>query len=98
MEYAAAKGAIISLTRSLAEQLASRGVRVNAILPGPIWTPDLPLTMKPQELPDFGRATLLGRPGHPSEVGPAFVFLASQDASYITGQVIQPNGGVSDNF
>lgn len=94
IDYSATKGAIVSFTRSLAKAVAERGIRVNAVAPGPIWTPLIPASFKPDEMPEFGRGTLLGRPGHPSEVAPAYVFLASAvDSSYITGQVIHPNGG-----
>lgn len=93
MDYAATKGAIVSFTRSLAKSVADRGIRVNAVAPGPIWTPLIPSTFKPEDIPEFGRNTLMKRPGHPSEVAPSYVFLASSDASYITGQVLHPNGG-----
>jgi NAD(P)-dependent dehydrogenase (short-subunit alcohol dehydrogenase family) len=93
MDYASTKGAIISFTRGLALNLAPKKIRVNAVAPGPIWTPLIPSTFPPEAIEKFGKATPLGRPGQPSEVGPAYVFLASEDASYITGQVIHPNGG-----
>lgn len=91
VDYASTKGAITSFTRSLAKQLADKGILVNGVAPGPIWTPLIPATF--DQVSDFGKDTPLGRPGQPSEVGPAFVFLASKDASYITGQVIHVNGG-----
>ncbi|MBD3627827.1 SDR family oxidoreductase [Cyclobacterium sp.] len=91
VDYAATKGAITSLTRSLAKQLAEKGILVNGVAPGPIWTPLIPATF--DEVSEFGRKTPLGRPGQPSEVGPAYVFLACNDASYVTGQVIHVNGG-----
>lgn len=91
IDYSAAKGALTSFTRSLAVNLAKRKIRVNAIAPGPIWTPLIPATFDNVE--DFGKKTALGRAGQPSEVGPAFVFLASEDASFMTGETVHINGG-----
>ena len=91
VDYASTKGAIVSFTRSLAKQLAKKNIRVNGVAPGPIWTPLIPATFN--NISDFGQDTPLGRAGQPSEVGPAYVFLASRDASYITGQFIHVNGG-----
>jgi NAD(P)-dependent dehydrogenase (short-subunit alcohol dehydrogenase family) len=91
MDYAATKGAITSFTRSLSQNLAEKNIRVNAVAPGPIWTPLIPATLS--DVGTFGEDQPLGRLGQPSEVGPAYVFLASEDASYITGQVIHVNGG-----
>lgn len=91
VDYASTKGAIVSFTRSLSAQLASKGIRVNGVAPGPIWTPLIPASF--DDVTDFGQDTPLGRAGQPSEVGPAYVFLASEDGSYITGQFIHINGG-----
>jgi NAD(P)-dependent dehydrogenase (short-subunit alcohol dehydrogenase family) len=93
LDYASTKGAIIAFTRSLAQSLAKDGVRVNAVAPGPIWTPLIPSTFPSEKVAEFGTTTPLGRPGEPSEVGPCYVFLACDDASYMTGQVLHPNGG-----
>lgn len=91
IDYSSTKGAIVSFTRSLAKNLASEGIRVNGVAPGPIWTPLIPATL--DNVSTFGKDTPLARPGQPSEVGPAYVFLASEDSSYITGQFIHINGG-----
>lgn len=93
VDYAATKGAITSFTRSLATQLADRGIRVNGVAPGPIWTPLIPATFSRDEVAEFGADTPLGRPGQPEEVAPAYVYLAARDSSYVTGQVIHVNGG-----
>jgi NAD(P)-dependent dehydrogenase (short-subunit alcohol dehydrogenase family) len=91
VDYASTKGAIVSFTRSLSKQLASKKIRVNGVAPGPIWTPLIPASF--DDVTAFGKDTPLGRAGQPSEVAPAYVFLASKDASYITGQFIHVNGG-----
>lgn len=93
LDYAATKGAVLAMTFSFAQAVADRGVRVNAVAPGPIWTPLIPSTFDADEVEEFGKKTLLKRPGQPAEVAPAYVFLASEDASYITGQTIHINGG-----
>ena len=93
IDYSSTKGAIVSFTRSTAAMLAPKGIRVNGIAPGPIWTPLIPSTFEAEHVAKFGTDVPLGRPGQPSEVGPAYVFLASEDASYITGQIIHINGG-----
>jgi NAD(P)-dependent dehydrogenase (short-subunit alcohol dehydrogenase family) len=92
-DYASTKGAIVAFTRSLSSMLVKRGIRVNAVAPGPIWTPLIPSTFPPEKVAEFGVDTPMGRAGHPEEVAPAYVFLAARDSSYITGQVIHPNGG-----
>lgn len=93
LDYSTTKGAIVSFTRSLSGMVAEKGIRVNAVAPGPIWTPLIPATFTEKEVAEFGKDTPMKRPGQPAEVGPAYVFLASADASYITGQVIHINGG-----
>ncbi len=93
LDYSSTKGAITSFTRSLAINLAPRGIRVNGVAPGPIWTPLIPSTFSADKVAEFGADTPLGRPGQPSEVAPAYVYLASNDASYMTGQMLHVNGG-----
>jgi NAD(P)-dependent dehydrogenase (short-subunit alcohol dehydrogenase family) len=93
LDYSASKGAIVAFTRSLAKSLAERSIRVNAVAPGPIWTPLIPSTFPPEKVARFGKDTTLGRPGEPAEIAPSYVFLASADGSYFTGQVLHPNGG-----
>ncbi len=92
LDYSATKGAVTAFTRSLAEKLTPEGIRVNCVAPGPIWTPFIPAGMESTK--NFGKEVPMKRPGQPSEVGPAYVFLASEDSSYIAGQTIHPNGGV----
>ena len=93
IDYSSTKGAIVSFTRSLAHALVKQGIRVNAVAPGPIWTPLIPATFPREKVETFGSDVPLGRTGQPNEVAPCFVFLASDDSSYMTGQVLHPNGG-----
>ena len=93
IDYAATKGAIVAFTRSLAKALSDREIRVNGVAPGPIWTPLIPASFSEEKVSTFGANTALGRPGQPDEVAPSYVFLASDDSSYMTGQVLHPNGG-----
>ena len=94
LDYAATKAAIVNLTKGFAQQLAPKGIRVNGVAPGPIWTPLQPSHGQPQEkLKTFGQDTPLGRPGQPAELAPTYVFLASQESSYITGEIIGVTGG-----
>ena len=93
MDYAATKGAIVSFTRSLSANLVSKGIRVNAVAPGPIWTPLIAATFKPGKVAKHGSDVPMKRAGEPVEVAPSYLFLASADGAYITGQVLHPNGG-----
>ncbi len=93
LDYASTKGAIVAFTRSLSQQLVKRGILVNAVAPGPIWTPLIASSFDAKEIQSFGEKAPLGRPGQPDEIGPSYVFLASEDSSYMTGQVLHPNGG-----
>jgi len=98
LDYSATKGAITAFTRSLSENLIEDGIRVNAVAPGPIWTPLNPFGGSPPEkIESFGEDTPMGRPGQPNEVAPAFLFLACEDSSYMSGQVLHPNGGTVVN-
>ena len=93
LDYSATKGAIVSFTRSLAMAMVEDGVRVNAVAPGPIWTPLIPASFPADKVATFGSDVPMGRAGQPAEVAPAYVFLASEDGAYVTGQVIHVNGG-----
>jgi NAD(P)-dependent dehydrogenase (short-subunit alcohol dehydrogenase family) len=93
LDYSSTKGAIVAFTRSLAQALAEQNIRVNAVAPGPIWTPLIPSTFPPDKVASFGADVPLKRAGQPEELAPSYVFLASDDASYFTGQVLHPNGG-----
>jgi NAD(P)-dependent dehydrogenase (short-subunit alcohol dehydrogenase family) len=93
IDYAMTKAALVAFTQALAQQLGSTGVRVNAVAPGPIWTPLIPATSWPEKLPSFGQDTPLGRAGQPAELAAAYVFLASPEASYISGAVLPVTGG-----
>jgi NAD(P)-dependent dehydrogenase (short-subunit alcohol dehydrogenase family) len=93
IDYASTKAAIVGFTRSLASNLAEKGIRVNAVAPGPVWTPLIASAFKPSQVAKFGSDSPMGRAGEPVEIAPAYLFLACDDASYITGQVLHPNGG-----
>ncbi len=93
IDYAATKGAIVSFTRSLASNLVKRKIRVNGVAPGPVWTPLIASTFKPGKVSNFGSDVPMERAGEPAEIAPCFLFLASSDGSYVTGQFIHPNGG-----
>jgi len=97
LDYSSTKGAITSFTRSLSQALADKCIRVNGVAPGPIWTPLIPSTFPAKEVETFGSDVPLERPGQPEEVAPCYVFLASDDSSYMTGQVLHPNGGTIVN-
>ena len=97
LDYSSTKGAITSFTRSLSQTLADRCIRVNGVAPGPVWTPLIPSTFPAKEVAIFGSDVPLGRPGQPEEIAPSYVFLASDDSSYMTGQVLHPNGGTIVN-
>jgi NAD(P)-dependent dehydrogenase (short-subunit alcohol dehydrogenase family) len=93
MDYAATRGAVVAFTRSLADSLVEKGIRVNAVAPGPIWTPLIPASFDEERTAKHGESAPMKRPGQPNEVAPSYVFLASDDASYMSGQVLHPNGG-----
>src|ERR1700709_724041 len=93
LDYSSTKGAIVAFTRSLSQALAEKKIRVNGVAPGPIWTPLIPSTFPAEKVAKFGSDVPLGRAGEPGEVAPSYVFLASDDSSYMTGQVLHPNGG-----
>lgn len=93
IDYAMTKAAQVAFTKALADELGERGIRVNAVAPGPIWTPLIPATSWPDKLPDFGQDTPLGRAGQPAELAAAYVYLASDDASFVSGAVLPVTGG-----
>jgi len=93
LDYSATKGAIVSFTRSLSAYFAKHKIRVNGVAPGPVWTPLIPATFPPSHVAEFGSDTPLGRAGEPVEIAGSYVFLASDESSYITGQILHPNGG-----
>lgn len=93
LDYSATKSAIVSFTRSLSQQLAPRGILVNAVALGSVWTPLIPSSMPAEKVQQFGQQVPLGRAAQPEEIAPCYVFLASQDSSYMIGQVLHPNGG-----
>ncbi len=93
LDYSATKGAIVAFTRSLSESLAKKGIRVNAVAPGAVWTPLIPSTFSKKKMKKFGTQNPMERAGEPAEIAPAFVYLASEDSSFMTGQVLHPNGG-----
>jgi NAD(P)-dependent dehydrogenase (short-subunit alcohol dehydrogenase family) len=93
IDYATTKGAIVTFTRSLASNLAQKGIRVNGVAPGPVWTPLIVGSFKAKKVAEFGSDVPLGRAGEPAEIAPCYLFLASEEASYITGQILHPNGG-----
>ncbi len=95
LAYACTKGAIITFTKGLAQELARRGIRVNVVAPGPVWTPLIPASMPPERVQEFGQDSLLGRPAQPAELAPAYVYLASQDASYVTGERLGVTGSAA---
>jgi NAD(P)-dependent dehydrogenase (short-subunit alcohol dehydrogenase family) len=97
LDYSSTKGAIVAFTRSLSEALSQKCIRVNGVAPGPIWTPLIPSTFPKEEVATFGSDVPLGRAGQPEEVAPSYVFLASDDSSYMTGQILHPNGGTVVN-
>lgn len=93
LDYSSTKGAIVAFTRSLSQNLVKKGIRVNGVAPGPVWTPLIPSTFPEDEVENFGKQVQMGRPGQPEEIAPSYVFLASDDASYVSGQILHPNGG-----
>lgn len=93
LDYSSTKGAIVAFTRSLSQALIEKGIRVNGVAPGPIWTPLIPSTFPPEKVASFGQQVPMQRAGQPEEVAPSYVFLASDDSSYMSGQILHPNGG-----
>lgn len=97
IDYSATKGAIVALTRSLSNSLIKKGIRVNGVAPGPVWTPLIVASFSKKHIKEFGKNVPMGRPGQPEEIAPCYVFLASSEASYMSGQILHPNGGVVVN-
>ncbi|WP_267289147.1 SDR family oxidoreductase [Parachryseolinea silvisoli] len=97
IDYSSTKGAIVAFTRSLSQAVADRGIRVNAVAPGPVWTPLIPASFDEEKVAKFGKDTTLKRPAQPIEIAPCYVFLASKESAFITGQVLHPNGGTVVN-
>jgi NAD(P)-dependent dehydrogenase (short-subunit alcohol dehydrogenase family) len=97
LDYAATRGAVVAFTRSLSNALLEKGIRVNAVAPGPIWTPLIPASFDPEKVAKHGSSSKMKRAGQPNEVAPCYVFLASEEASYMSGQVLHPNGGTVVN-
>jgi NAD(P)-dependent dehydrogenase (short-subunit alcohol dehydrogenase family) len=95
LAYASTKGAIVTFTKGLAQEVAQKGIRVNVVAPGPVWTPLIPATMSPEQVKSFGQDSLLGRPAQPAELAPAFVFLAAPESSYVTGERLGVTGSAS---
>jgi NAD(P)-dependent dehydrogenase (short-subunit alcohol dehydrogenase family) len=93
LDYSATKGSIVAFTRSLSQALADKGIRVNAVAPGPVWTPLIPASFEADKVAEFGKDIPMGRPAQPFEIAPAYVFLASSEGAFFTGQVLHPNGG-----
>jgi NAD(P)-dependent dehydrogenase (short-subunit alcohol dehydrogenase family) len=93
VDYTATKGAIHAFTKSLALNLGERGIRVNCVVPGPVWTPNIPATMPIEEVENFGHEVALERPGQPEELAPVYVLLASSDGSFMTGSLVEVTGG-----
>ena len=91
--YSASKGAIVTFTKGLAQEMIERGIRVNCVAPGPVWTPLIPQSFDPEHVADFGKKSPMGRPAQPAEVAPAFVFLASDESRYVNGEVLGVTGG-----
>ncbi|MGR3496897.1 SDR family oxidoreductase [Citreimonas sp.] len=94
VDYSSTRGAVLAFSRSIAKQLLDRGIRVNTVAPGPIWTPFIPGSMPPDMVEGFGKQAPMGRPGQPYEVATSYLFLASEDGSYFSGQTLHPNGGM----
>jgi NAD(P)-dependent dehydrogenase (short-subunit alcohol dehydrogenase family) len=97
IDYAATRGAVLAFTRSMAKALVEKGIRVNGVAPGPIWTPLIPASFDAEKVAEHGSSAPMKRAGEPNEVAPCYVFLASEDASYMSGQVLHPNGGTVVN-